>query len=462
MRRLLAGVVLGAALAASASAVSPEERLAAALRFPTVSHQDPGRFDPEPFQALHAFLEESFPRVHSALRREVVADYSLLYTWQGSDPSLQPLLLTAHLDVVPVPEGTEDSWEQPPWSGVIVDDHVWGRGALDDKVGVLAALEAVENLLTGGFAPRRTVLLAFGHDEELGGEAGAGAITALLEERGVRLWFSLDEGMVIAQDGVFGLGAPVALIGIAEKGYLSLRLTARAPGGHSSMPPRSGAIGALARAVTALEEKPMPARTGGVFGETIRAIVPHLSLGRRLVLGTPLLSRLALAGVARDPAANAFVRTTTAVTMAGAGTKENILPREAWALANFRIVPGDTSGEVVERVRAIVGPEIEIEVVRAREPSTTSDPGSAPYLLLRDTLAAVAPETRVVPGLVVGGTDTKHYGRIADQSFRFTPIRIQLSDRTRIHGVSERLAVDSYLEAIRWYEALLERGAGGG
>ncbi|MCP5066731.1 MAG: M20/M25/M40 family metallo-hydrolase [bacterium] len=443
-----------------ATAVSPEERLATGLRFRTISHQDPADFDPIPFRALHAYLEESFPRVHAELKREQVAEHSLLFTWQGSDPTLQPVLLASHLDVVPVPEGTEESWEQPPFSGVIVDGYIWGRGALDDKVGVFATLEAVENLLASGFTPLRTVLLAFGHDEELGGDHGAAAITDLLEERGVRLWFSLDEGMVIAADGALGVDKPLALIGIAEKGFLSLRMTARSPGGHSSMPRKSGAIGKLARAVTALEENPMPLRTDGVFGEMLRALAPELSFLPRLFLTNPLFSWIGHSRLSDDPTANAFVRTTTAVTMAGAGTKENILPREAWAMVNFRIIPGDTSGAVVERVRKIVGPDIELEVVRAREPSATADPGSAAYSVLREAISEIAPDAVTTPALVVGGTDSKHYGRIADDSFRFLPIRVSLSDRTRLHGVSERVAVDGYLEAISFFEALLRRGAG--
>ncbi|MBW2242197.1 MAG: M20 family peptidase [Deltaproteobacteria bacterium] len=457
----VAAVAIGILLAGvPAGANSPEERLAAALRFRTISPQDPAQFDPAPFVALRAYLEETFPRVHAELLRERVAEHSLLYTWKGSDPAQQPLLLTSHLDVVPVPEGTEESWEQPPFSGVIVDGHVWGRGALDDKVGVLATLEAVENLLASGFVPRRTVFLAFGHDEELGGDHGAAAITALLEERGIRLWFSLDEGMIIAADGALGVTRPIALIGIAEKGYLSLRMTARSPGGHSSMPAPGGSIGKLARAITALEENPMPQRSGGVFGEMLRALGPELPFWPRLFLTNPLFSWMSRSRLSSDPTANAFVRTTTAVTMAGAGTKENILPREAWAMVNFRIIPGDTSGAVIERVRKIVGPDIELEVVRAREPSPTADLHSDAYAVLRATIEEIAPDAVVAPALVVGGTDTKHYGRIADDSFRFMPLRVSLADRTRVHGVSERVAVEVYLEAISFYEALLRRSAG--
>src|SRR5688572_19417707 len=146
------------------------ERLAEAIRIPTISHEDSARFDAAAFAAFHELLRTRFPRVHARLRRETVAGYSLLYTWPGADPRLPPLLLMGHMDVVPVEAGTEARWQQAPFGGVIAGGYVWGRGTLDDKVSVLGTLEAVEMLLAEGFAPRRTVLLAFGHDEEVGGQ----------------------------------------------------------------------------------------------------------------------------------------------------------------------------------------------------------------------------------------------------------------------------------------------------
>jgi len=177
---------------------------------------------------------ESFPLVHERLEREIVSGHSLLYTWRGSDPDAKPVLVTSHYDVVPVPDDTLDDWEHPPFAGVVADGWVWGRGALDDKFGVLATLEAVTRLLRAGFTPERTVYLAFGHDEEIGGPEGAGGITELLASRGVRLAWSLDEGMAVIADALPGLTAPAAMVGIAEKGYVTLEVTARAPGGPRS------------------------------------------------------------------------------------------------------------------------------------------------------------------------------------------------------------------------------------
>jgi carboxypeptidase PM20D1 len=195
--------------------------LARAVTFATVSHQDPAENDAAAFLGLHAALAEMFPKAHHALGREVVSGHSLLYTWKGKDPSKAPILLMAHLDVVPVEPGTEGDWQKPPFSGAIDGGYVWGRGTMDFKVGVVGLLEAVEALVQKGHAPSRTVYLAFGHDEEVGGAQGARAIVDLLKSRGVHLAYVLDEGMVVTEHAMKGIDRPVALIGLAEKGYPS-------------------------------------------------------------------------------------------------------------------------------------------------------------------------------------------------------------------------------------------------
>src|SRR5262249_2299499 len=239
-----------------------------------------------PFLALHAWLAATYPHAHAALAREKIGAASLLYTWAGSDASLAPIVLTAHLDVVPVPD--PETWTHPPFAAVIADGFVWGRGTLDDKAAVVAPLEALERLVQGGFRPQRSVLVAFGHDEEVGGDQGAAAITERLAQRGVRAWFSLDEGLAIAAPGASALtSVPLALIGVAEKGFLTLRLTVHAAGGHSSTPPPSTAIGRLARALVRLEQHPLPARSEGVVDDMLRAVAPHTSGLRRLVLAWP-------------------------------------------------------------------------------------------------------------------------------------------------------------------------------
>ncbi|MEN8159528.1 MAG: M20 family peptidase [Myxococcota bacterium] len=461
MKRLLL-TVAGALVAAAAAAETPEARLAKAITFETISHQDDADFAPAPFEAMEAWLTATYPGVHATLGRERVGRASLLYHWPGRDASLAPILLASHLDVVPVPD--PGSWTHPPFDGVIADGFVWGRGAIDDKAGAMGILEALERLVAEGFTPERGLWISFGHDEEVGGEHGAKAVAALLAERGVRAWFCLDEGMAIAAPGATSFSAkPLALVGVAEKGYLTLRLTARGAGGHSSVPPPSTAIGRLSLAITRLEARPLEARTQGVVADMMAAIAPHTSGLQRLALSWPrLFAPVIESQLVREPSTNAMVRTTTAVTMIDGGVKANVLPREANARVNFRLLPGDTSEMVVAHVReAIDDPEIEITVETANEASPVADVNSEAFARLSEVILEQAPDAVVAPALVVGGTDTRHYVRVADDGFRFLPIRFAVEDFERIHGRDERIAIENYHFAIDFYEKLVRRTAGG-
>ena len=450
---LLLALALGA-LPARASDDDTVARLAEALRFETVSPADPADFRPEPFVAFRAFLAERFPLVHAQLEREVVGGHSLLYTWRGTGEAT-PILLTAHYDVVPAAEETHDAWEHPPFAGVVADGYVWGRGALDDKFSVLATLEAVERLLGEGFTPARTVLLAFGHDEEIGGNAGAEAITAELEARGVRAAWSLDEGMAVVAGILPGLAAPAAMIGVAEKGYVQMEITARAAGGHSSLPPRQGAIGRL-------EAEPMPGHVETIAGQTLDALSPRVegvagfALRNRRFLG-PIVERV----LSAKPATDALLRTTTAVTMVRGGVKPNILPTSATATVNFRVLPGDTIEAIEAHARdAIDDPEVEIEIVRGSEASAVSSTDSEGYRALETAIGEVFPDAVPAPGLVLGGTDSRHYARVADDAYRFGPLELTLDDTSRLHGVNERIAVSNYGKAIDFYATLIRGSAG--
>jgi carboxypeptidase PM20D1 len=458
---LCAGLPLAAATSALA-ADEAAERLAGAVRLRTVSFEDPAAFDPQPFLDFHDYVAEHFPRTHAALEREIVADYSLLYTWRGSDSSLAPVLLTSHHDVVPVIPGTESDWTHPAFGGVIADGFIWGRGTLDDKLGVLGTLEAVESLVVAGFAPTRTVYLAFGHDEELGGPAGAAAITALLAERGVQLWFTLDEGMAIISD-MAGIESPIAAIGVAEKGYMTIELTARAPGGHSSIPPREGAIGRLAKAVLRVEDTQLPAHLDGVAGSMLDSMAPYLPTVQRMALSQRwLLGGVLKLALSMAPETNALIRTTTAVTIVRGGAKANVLPTSATATVNFRVHPSDTVDDIFARVREIVDdPEIEMTLAPdARDASEVASSDNAAYEALGAAIREVYPGIPLVPALVFGGTDSKHYGEIADDSYRFTPMRVGRDTTKRIHGIDERIALADYAKLPPFYEALL-RGAAG-
>jgi carboxypeptidase PM20D1 len=438
------------------------ERLAGAIRFPTIAHPDPDSLDAAPFLALHDYLERSFPRVHATLGRERVNGLTLLFSWAGSDPSLRPILLMGHLDVVPVEEGTEADWQQPPFGGRIVGGAVWGRGAIDNKPSVLGTLEAVEMLLAEGFRPARTILLAYGHDEEVGGRRGAAAVAALLRERGVEPEMVLDEGGVVGEGLMPGVVAPTALVGIAEKGYLSVELSTRSEGGHSSMPPSRTAIGVLGGAVARLEGRPLPARLAGATGLLFEHVGPELPLAQRAVFANLWLTRpLVIRILARSPSTDAAVRTTTATTIFEAGTQDNVLASQARAVVNFRVLPGDSVAGVFAHVRRVVNePGVEIRALdTAAEPSPVSSTTSAAYRTLERSIREVLPDAIVAPYLVLGATDARYFHALSGNVYRFLPVRMTPADLDRLHGTDERIRLADYETAVRFYRQLIRNAA---
>lgn len=441
-------------------------RLAAGLRHATVSSENADEVDLAAFRGFHRLLEEAYPRLRRVLERETVNEGSLLYTWKGRDPSLPPVLLAAHIDVVPVDAGSESRWTHPPFEGVVADGFVWGRGAMDDKASLFCTLEAVEGLVTAGFEPERTVLLAFGHDEEVGGERGAARIAALLAERGTRLAFVLDEGGAVVAPGYLpGFERQIATIGIAEKGSVGIALEADATGGHSSTPPRHTAVGIVAAAVAELEDHPMPGDIDGTTALLLDHLGPELPLPWRVVLANRwLFGPLLEIGLSRLPATDAMLRTTTAATMIEGGIKENVLPTHARAVVNFRIHPRDSVDAVVEHVRRVVGDDgVKVEVAGRSvpsEPSGVSPPDSEAFAAIARAVREVFPDASAVPYLVVGGTDSRHYAELTPRIYRFSPFEYGRDALERVHGTDERVSLENLVAGVRFYRRLIERAAG--
>lgn len=428
------------------------EILSAAVKLNTVSTTP----DHTAFAQFRELLRASFPRAHRDLTLDVVNQHSLLYTWHGSDTSLPPALFTAHYDVVDVEPG--DTWEQPPFSGALVDGFVWGRGSMDDKAAIVAMLSAVEALLDQGVTPKRTVLIALGHDEEIGGQNGARAIAELLTQRGIKPEFLLDEGMPITKGILAGAKSPVALIGIAEKSYMTLELTVQGEGGHSSSPPPNTAVGVLAQAIARIEANPMPARLDGPVGKMFDALAPEMPLVQRVVLSNrwlfaPLLEKQ----LARKPSTNAMMRTTAAATMFQGSVQANVLPTEAKASVNFRILPGDSIEVVTQHIKTVVNDErVQIKIAgEAIEPSKTSDANSAAFKTIATTVREIFPDTLVAPTLLIASTDTKHYSALVDNAYRFRPLWIANEDVKRFHGVNERISAENLAMMGRFYARLI-------
>ncbi len=437
--------------------------LGEAIRFETISVDEQPGASLDALLDLHAWLESTYPTLHSVLEREIVNGASLLYTWPGADPNLAPVAFLAHMDVVPVDPSTLDAWTHPPFAGAVEGGAVWGRGALDMKSTLVTLMEAVELLTKAGVQPARTVYLALGHDEEVGGPAGAAQIARLLDQRGVRLAWVLDEGGMIALDAVPGIDAPLAMIAVAEKGYLTLEITASAEGGHSSTPGRETAVGRLAQAIVALEAAPFPTSMNDTLGEMIERVGSHGPFVARLVTANRwLFDPLILWAISSDPVLGAMTRTTTAPTMLVASPKENALAQTATATVNFRVIPGETTETVIARVREIVGDD-RMEVRQVSEPSSPSPVASTrgeSFARLERSIAHVVPDAVVVPGLLMAGTDSHHYVDVADDLYRFAALRIGRSDLSRFHGLDERVPVDTLGPMVQFYVDLIGSGLG--
>ncbi len=436
-------------------------RLAAAVRFKTIASQTDVNANAAEFTGLHTLLQSSFPKAHAVLKREVVGRFGLLYTWPGSDPKAQPIAWMAHQDVVPIAPGTDGDWQQPPFDGVVRDGFVWGRGAWDDKGNLMSMMEAVELLAASGFVPRQTLYLVFGDDEEIGGQRGALQISKLLKERGVRLQFIVDEGLLITEGVLKGLDRPAALVGVAEKGYLTLQLTASAPPGHSSMPPpqaEASAIGMLSAGLARLEDKQMPLAIRGLSKDMFEAIAPEMSgLNRVFLSNLWLFGPVVESQLKKTASTNAMLRTTTALTIVNAGNADNVLPGRANASVNFRLLPGDSSDAVVEHVTKVVG-NASVSVAKAAgfsEASRVAASDAPGFRLVARTLRELHPDVVVAPGLMLGATDSRHFEGVADNIYKFSPVRAGPEDLKRFHGTNERISSANYAEMIQFYHQLL-------
>jgi carboxypeptidase PM20D1 len=445
-----------AAPAVTVDANAAAEHLAAAVRVVTISESSMA--DRNTFMLLRALLRQQYPQTFQKLQVEEVGD-SLLFTWKGSDAALAPIVLCGHLDVVPVEPGSESAWKQQPFAGVVEGGFVWGRGTLDDKGSVIAILEATELLLKAGHMPKRTVIYAFGHDEEVGG-SGAVAMAAKLKERGVKALYVLDEGLARIRGIIPGVKADVALLGVAEKGFVSVELLASTESGHSSMPPAETAVGRLSKALVRLESTPTEASLEGPTAQLLDTVGPEMGFGLKLVMANRwLLGPVVLSIYNKKDSTRATVRTTVAPTMLKAGVKENVLAREARAVVNFRIRPGETRESVIAWVEQTVADDrvkvTELAGSISSNPSPVTRRDSAGYQAIEKTLRSVFTTTVVAPSLVLGATDGRHYQELSDAVIRFGPVLMEQEDLARLHGVNERLSVEVLGEMVRFYRQLI-------
>ncbi|KAJ8472610.1 hypothetical protein ONZ45_g16592 [Pleurotus djamor] len=341
--------------------------LSGAIRIPTETFDDmlpvgnDSRWDI--FASFHDYLVDSFPLTFTSLSVTKVNTYGVILAWEGSELAKKPILLTAHQDVVPVDPKTLHQWTYPPYSGFNDGQKIWGRGSSDDKNGLIGLLATVELLLEARFKPSRSIVLAFGFDEESSGEEGAGKLAPVLLDTYGQDGFA----MIVDEGDGFGpqYGAVFATPSISEKGYLDVKVEVKTPGGHSSLPPAHTSIGILSALLVELEEHPHPFhlfRHSPVF-LTLQCLAVHapgLPLDLRRSIYMAVNSDRALRALelqlSTHPIYGSLMQTTQAITMVQGGIKSNALPEDAWALINHRISTTSSVSETIDRIAGMLRP----------------------------------------------------------------------------------------------------------
>ena len=416
------------------------------------------------FKNFHSFLEESFPLFHEKVTKEIVDDYALMYRWESAktDGKNLPFALLAHMDVVGVESGTEQDWKYPPFSGIVADGYIWGRGSLDDKGSLIAILEATEQLIGENYEPDRDIYFCFSYNEEsvaAGDKSGAQSMATLLEERGVRFEFVLDEGGVVITDAFMGLTKPIASIGLAEKGYADLKVTVHDSGGHSSRPPSETAITKLADLITnykKINDKNIvftetALKTIKVIGENKTGITGFVMRHPKMFL--PLIKKQLLA----DNQTSAMIKTTVAPTVLRAGKDINVLPQKAEGILNIRLIPGEDKATIERRIKEAAGANTKytLEYIEA-SPSLPETSSNTETFKLLSTLNDETYSAISLPYLVAVTTDSRKYKNVTDEIYRFSPFAISFEELDNIHDTNERIQISTYLEGLEFYKRFIK------
>lgn len=434
------------------------QHLSQAITFKTISYSKQSNIEYEEFKNFLNFLQATYPHIHKKCEFLYINKYSPVFIWHSPSPVDKPLLLLGHYDVVPVEKESEKNWLFPPFSGALEQGYIWGRGALDNKNQVIAIMEAVDFLIKNNYQPKRDIYIAFGFDEEIGGYNGAQKIAEFFEQNQLSFDFIIDEGGCITR-GVFNnIPYPVALVGIGEKSVCNLKITTTDTGGHSSMPSYPSAIGKLAKIVQKLENKPMPLRITWPVAEMLKQLGNHdRGLKKFILKNINIFFPIFKNKLAKDSMLNAMLRTTFAFTMCKGSDAPNVIPQEASAVVNVRILPGDTIEEVIEHIKKVnTGIDFSMEKLMGENPAPLSSCKSQAFEALKKTILKTFPSALIMPYLMVGATDARHYRTLSSNIYRFSAMLLAKDEIDTIHAANEKISLTNLQKLMDFYINLIE------
>lgn len=431
------------------------QNLQAALRYPTISYPDRSKMNFSVFEQFIQHVQVTYPKLHKVAQVERIQDYSLVFHLKGNS-SEKPVAFMAHYDVVPV----LDTWNYPPFEGLVEDGYVYGRGTLDMKGHLVALLEAIESLLEDNAKFERDVYILLGHNEETGSnvvDSGALNTMTYLKDKGVQFHAVLDEGGAFLNGKSLGIDGSIALVGIAEKGYLDVQLSSQAAGGHAAMPPKRSALYDVFEAGIKLEKDKFKPSFNDATNQMFDHLIPYMKpLYRILFSARHLIQPLLLKVLVSNPMTAAIVRTTSVMTMAEGSKAPNVLAQEGKVNINCRIVPGDSVEKTLARIQAKVGPNIKVTQKLGTDPTSVSSSQHRVFKLLESSILSIYPEYKcVAPYLMVAATDSRVYDGMSEVVYRIAPFASMDQDLHTVHADDERLKIEDYFKGIELFKLLI-------
>ncbi len=429
------------------------ENLSKMIACKTISNTDREKIDVAEFEKFKELIIKQYPKINEACERIELGYTGILYRWKGKNTGNETVLMS-HYDVVPV---NEELWSKAPFEGIIEDGTIWGRGTIDTKSTLCAIMEAAEYLINQGYVPENDIYFSFSGDEEVSGDSTPN-IVEYLRSNGIKPAIVVDEGGAVVDDVFPGVSRTCAMVGLGEKGYLDLELSATGSGGHSSTPPPNTLIGILAKAAVRIEKKQFKAQLSEPVKELFNTLGRHSSLGLKIIFANlwcfmPLLDFLFKR---KGGQLNALIRTTCAITKAQGSKSYNVLPPYASLGVNLRLMQPDTKESAISYIKKVINDDrISIKTVECTEPSPCSDTKSKEWNKLCNVIKQTWQGVLISPYLMLGATDSRHFCKICDNVYRFSPMKLTNEEIGLMHSNDERIKVETLMEAIAFYIRLM-------